>query len=197
MGPGPIDGRYEKWPVQDLAELQTFVQFVKDNDIRSYLEIGAKYGGSFWHIVGAMPKGSVAVAIDLPFGSTFKRPFSQPYLMKCAKELRHEGYDVHVIIGDSTHVHVINEAKRRGPYDLVLIDANHEESYVRQDWKNYGVLGKIVAFHDISYDMNKNFPGKIHPIQVPKVWDEIKKNYRHQEIRMCKTPDNGFGILWH
>lgn len=196
MAPQPPDGRYDKWPVQDLPELQAFAQFVKENNIQSYLEIGAKYGGSFWHIVNAMPVGSLAVALDLPFGSTFKRPYSEPYLKNCADELRAKGYNTHVIIGDSTNKPIIAAAQKWAPYDLILIDANHAEPYVRADWKHYGPMGRIVAFHDISYNMGKNHPGKIHPIEVPKVWDEIKKGYRHQEIRMCPTPDNGFGILW-
>jgi Methyltransferase domain len=196
--PPPLDPRYLKWPVQDTGELAVFVQFVRDQNIKSYLEIGAKYGGSFWHVVTAMPKGSLAVAVDLPYGSTFKRPMSEPYLRECIKELRTKGYAAHLILGDSTSEKVINDVRQRAPYDLCLIDANHTEAYVRADWANYGPMAKIVAFHDISYDMSRNHVGKIFPIEVPKVWNEIKVGYRHQEIKLCHTKsDNGFGILWH
>jgi hypothetical protein len=191
-----LDPRYAKWPVQDGAELQAFVRLVQEQKVRSYLEIGAKYGGSFWHIVRAMPRGSLAVAVDLPYGSTFKRPFSQPYLLECVKELRALSYLAHFIKGDSTNVAVIDAVRERGPYDLCLIDANHTEAFVRSDWINYGPMAKIVAFHDIAFDMSRNHVNKIFPIEVPKVWNEIKLGYRHQEIRLCKTRDNGFGILW-
>jgi hypothetical protein len=191
-----LDPRFVKWPVQDSTELQVFVRFVQEQKIRSYLEIGAKYGGSFWHVVSAMPKGSLAVAVDLPYGSTFKRPVSEPYLRECVSQLRAKGYLAHFIKGDSTNVTVIDAVQKRAPYDLCLIDANHTEAFVRSDWANYGPMAKIVAFHDISYDMKRNHKDKIFPIEVPKVWDEIKTEYRHQEIRLCKTKDNGFGILW-
>ena len=40
-------------------------------------------------------------------------------------------------------------------------------------------------------------PPKPWTIEVPKVWNEIKGGYRHQEIKLCKTKrDNGIGIIW-
>jgi hypothetical protein len=192
-----LDPRFVKWPVQDPGELAAFVKFVREQDVHSYLEVGAKYGGSFWHVVNAMPKGSLAVAVDLPYGSTFKRPVSEPYLKEVVAELRAKGYAAHLILGDSTDMHTIRTAREHGPYDLCLIDANHTERYVRSDWANYGPMAKIVAFHDIGWDMKKNQVKKIFPIEVPKVWNEIKVGYRHQEIMSCHTKsDNGFGILW-
>jgi hypothetical protein len=56
-------------------------------------------------------------------------------------------------------------------------------------------MAKIVAFHDISFDMSRN-EGKLMPIDVPKVWNEIKADFRHREIRASKKRENGFGILW-
>lgn len=191
-----INQDYAKRPVQDLAELELFVKFVSEQNIRSYLEIGSKYGGSFWRVVRAMPRGSLAVAVDLPFQSEFKRPISEPYLKQVVTDLRTGGYDAHLILGDSTSGQTVEAVRQHAPFDLCLIDANHAESFVREDWANYGPMAKVVAFHDISYDMKRNHPGKIFPIEVPKVWNEIKTGFRHQEIRLCKTKDNGFGILW-
>jgi cephalosporin hydroxylase len=190
-----LEPAYIKRAVQDAAELKAFAQFVQQQNVRSYLEIGAKYGGSFWHVMRAMPRGSLGVAVDLPFLSTFKRPVSEPYLKECIAQLKGKSYDVHLILGDSTSESVIEQARQHAPYDLCLIDANHEEAFVRADWANYGPMANIVAFHDVSWDMARN-PGKLFRIDVPKVWNEIKVGYRHQEIRLCKTKDNGFGILW-
>ena len=149
------------------------------------------YGGSLWHVVRAMPKGSVAVSVDLP-----KPKYrAEPYLLQCVEDLRAEGYDAHCILGDSANKDVIKAAKKRAPYDLCLIDGNHNESYVRADWANYGPMAKIVAFHDISCDPTR-FADRVNKMQVAKVWDEIKTRYRHQEIKLSPTPDNGFGVLW-
>jgi hypothetical protein len=38
-------------------------------------------------------------------------------------------------------------------------------------------------------------PSKKMPIEVKKVWDEIKGSYRFEEIRLCQR-DNGIGVLW-
>lgn len=190
-----MDPKFNKLPVQDLAELNAFVKLVKEQKVCSYLEIGSKYGGSFWHVVNAMPKGSVAVAVDLPFGSTFKRPVSEPYLLQCVTDLKAKGYDAYCFLGDSTDHQVVELVRQYAPFDLCLIDANHNEPYVRADWKNYGPMAKIVAFHDIAFDLTKNVPEKINKIDVPKVWAEIKDSYRYREIKLCRG-ENGIGVLW-
>src|SRR4051812_31166096 len=101
MSAPALDKAYMKLPVQDHRELEAFVQFVRDENIRSYLEIGSKYGGSLWRVARAMPTKSRIVAVDLPFLSTFKRPVSQPYLEQVVGELS-RSYDATLILGDST-----------------------------------------------------------------------------------------------
>lgn len=191
----PLDHAYVRRPVQDLNELNEFCKFVGEHRVRSYLEVGSKYGGSLWHVARAMPRGSRIVSVDLPHLSTFKRPVSQPYLEQVVKELS-SNYDTTLIIGDSTDPEVVRKVGALAPYDLCLIDANHAEEYVRSDWKNYGPMAKIVAFHDIAWDMSRN-PSKTFKIDVPKVWQEIIVGRRVREIRLCPTRDNGFGILFN
>ena len=152
----PLDPNFIKRPVQDLNELTEFCKFVREHKVRSYLEIGAKYGGSLWHVVRTMPRGSRAVAVDLPHLSAFKRPISQPYLEETVRDLNKAGYNVTLILGDSTDADVINMVRKHAQFDLCLIDANHEEPYVRADWNNYGPMAKMVAFHDIAWDMSRN-----------------------------------------
>ena len=63
------------------------------------------------------------------------------------------------------------------------------------DWQNYGPLARIVAFHDIGWRREANWPGK--RIAVPEVWNEIKAGYRFEEIKLCPTgKNNGIGVLW-
>jgi predicted O-methyltransferase YrrM len=190
-----LEEKFRRLPVQDRNELSEFCKFVREQNIRSYLEIGAKYGGSLWHVVANMPRGSRAVAVDLPHLSTFKRPVSQPYLEEVVRELSGP-YKMTLIIGDSTDEKVVEEVRKHAPFDLCLIDANHAEDYVRTDWKNYGPMARIVAFHDISWNMERN-PNKQFKIDVPKVWKEIIVGRRVREIRLCPTQDNGFGILFN
>ena len=177
---------------QDFTEFSQFLDLIKKHQIRSYLEIGSKHGGSFWRISSSLPRGARVVSVDLPHGDTsFKE--SEPHLRACVQELRKLGYDAHLFLTDSTDEKTVESVRNLGPFDLVLIDANHTEPYVRKDWANYGNLARIVAFHDISWQERPNY--KKMPIHVPKVWNEIKTQFKHVEIRNCPR-DNGIGILF-
>jgi|SRR5215471_14919070 len=179
--------------LQDHTEFVRFLELVRAERVQSYLEIGSKHGGSLWRIATSLPVGSRVVSVDLPHGDgSFKE--SQPHLEACIGELRRRGYSAAVFIGDSADPRVIECAREAGPFDLVFIDANHTEPYVWKDWRNYGPMARMVAFHDISH-VNRPHKANKLPIDVPKVWNEIKVDYRHIEIRNCPA-NNGIGVLW-
>lgn len=188
-----MNDKYKRVWLQDEMELVHFINLVKSENVKSYLEIGCKHGGSLWRIGTQLPNGSRIVAVDLPHGDTsFKE--SQPHLEACVRELKVMGYDAHLFLGDSTMDNIVEAVKQLAPFDLCLIDANHTEPYVRKDWANYGPLCRMVAFHDIGWIPR---PSKKMPIEVPKVWNEIKQQFRHTEIKFCHTKqDNGIGVLW-
>jgi predicted O-methyltransferase YrrM len=172
---------------QHLGELDEFVSLLASEGVKSYLEIGSKFGCSLWRVAKALPPGSKLVSVDLPSGDT------RPHLEECLAALTKLGYETHLIIGDSTNSATIKAASDRGPYDVVFIDANHTTPYVTKDWQSYGSMGKIIAFHDING--NPNPPNGRIPIQVKAFWDGLKGSYRHREIIKCKR-DNGIGVLW-
>lgn len=174
-------------PLQDADELFQFCQLVEREKVESYLEIGSKFGGSLYFVTGRMPIGSRAVAVDIEGRSE---------LRKTIADLKPE-YDTHLLVGNSIDPKIVDAARTLGPYDLCLIDANHTEPYVRQDWLNFGPMARIVAFHDIAWDTGGRDRRNRLSIDVPKVWNEIKGGYRHREIKLCATgQDNGLGILW-
>jgi cephalosporin hydroxylase len=189
-------GHYTNKPQQHLGELAAFLDVVERLAPRSYCEIGCKFGGLTWAVSRKMPKGSTIVGVDLPHGQ-WGRSDSEASLRDCFGHLFAEGYNSELIIGDSTNENVIDRVRAKSPYDLLFIDANHTEKYVRLDWQNYKHLGKTICFHDISAGPRK--PGRL-PIEVPKVWEEIKRDYADlatfEEIRLDPTRnDNGIGIL--
>jgi cephalosporin hydroxylase len=180
--------------LQHPAELALFVELVRAEGVRSYLEIGCKFGGTFSAVTRAMPLGSRAVAVDLPAGSK-DWPASRVSLTACVKELK-KGWDAHLIWGDSTSPDVIRHVASFGPFDLVLIDGGHTLHYVTSDWTFYGHLSRIVAFHDIAWRRPADWGGS-YQIDVPVLWESIRPHYRHQEIKLDPTgQDNGFGIVW-
>lgn len=185
----------ERRMLQDPTEFGRFMELIRKEGVQSYLEIGSKHGGSFWRISTSLPINSRVVSVDLPHGDqSFK--VTAPNLRECVEELKKRRYDAHLFLTDSTEPKTVEAVKQLGPYDLVFIDANHTEPYVRQDWSNYGPLGRIVAFHDIAWKFlpHKDDIKKL-PIHVPMVWKELKAKYEHMEISHCKAA-NGIGILW-
>lgn len=182
---------YEREVLQHEAELAAFVDLVRDMGASSYLEVGAKFGGSLWRVAQALRPQSTIVAIDLPKG-TIAWDRSRPSLVSCIERLNGMGHEAMTIWGDSTDVKVVEQAARLGPFDVVFIDANHTLPYLEKDWANYGPMGKMVAFHDIGFFRDR--PWTV-PIDAPQFWDSIKGGYTNVEIRKDRQ-DNGIGVLW-
>lgn len=191
----------ETYVLQDKAELSEFIALLQKEGIGSYLEIGSKFGGSFWPISNSLPNGSRVVSVDLPHGDTsFKE--NEGHLRECVGALRKRGYDAYLIIGDSTAGDVIEKVYALGPFDAVFIDANHTVKYVEADFANYGKIAKkLMAFHDIGDIRPGGRPASKKPIEVPQVWNRIKQDRKYAEI-IKGIPDhagsrsNGIGVLW-
>lgn len=121
---------------------------------KHYLEIGARRGGSFWMLTQAMPKGSLAVAIDLP-GARWGDGESDAYLLDNAAALEARGYAAYTMLVDSHHVStaLALEAMAVLPaFDLILVDGDHTREGVELDfemYRRYVAPGGMMAFHDI------------------------------------------------
>jgi len=177
---------------QQPAELARLLEIIVSEGVTSYLEIGARHGDTFYDVVRAMPKGSKAVAVDLP-GGKWGHGSSREAMTDCANELVNLGYKITVIFGDSTKPDIIEHIEGHGPYGAVFIDGDHRYEGVKQDWINYG-KAPIVAFHDI--DGEGVYSGSL-PVEVPTLWAEIKGDYRHESIIDCADGRRmGIGVIW-
>jgi predicted O-methyltransferase YrrM len=170
------------------GEFIPFCQLMKNENVRSYLEIGSFSGGSIEIAAQYLPVGSRIVSIDKPWKQT-----KQERLASILNDLKQRGYDTHLIIGDSTESRSIFKARKFGPYDAVFIDGNHTFPYVKSDWENYGSLGRIVGFHDIAQDKP--------PHGASAFWNQLKSKYRHAEFISEATRARtdgafGIGVLW-
>lgn len=180
---------------QDPAEIEAFCAILAKEGVRSYLEIGSKFGGSLWRAANALPKGSLIVSVDLP-GGTKRWKESQQSLIECHNALRRLGYQTHALWGDSGDREIICKVQEFAPFDAMLIDADHRLPGVTRDWLNYGPMGRIVAFHDLAWRRAPEWVGT--RIDVPEFWASIKVGFaRTEEIILCPTgKNNGIGVLW-
>ena len=182
--------------LQYPGELERLIEIFRDNEVKSYLEIGCKFGGSLWCVGRSLPAGSCIVGVDLMAWEE-----QAMRLRTAASKLT--GYKVTLVKGDSTNANVVRDIARLGPFDACLIDGNHSLPYVSKDWENYGPMCRLVAFHDINYhrtveelkalkaEQNK----AVFAIDVPTFWNELKASHRHEEIKLDRR-DNGIGVLW-
>lgn len=186
---------YETNIAQDEQEIAAYCEILKQSESSLYLEIGSKFGGSLWRAARSLPVGSRIVSVDLPNG-TKAWAESSASLKACVAELNRLGYDAHIIWGNSQARDVVRKVETFGPFDAIMIDADHRLPGVTTDWINYEPMSRnIVAFHDIGWKRAPGFDKT--PIDVPQFWDSIKSNYRHQEIKLCPTgKNNGIGVLW-
>lgn len=171
--------------MQDHVEFDWFLNLMSRENIKSYLEIGSKYGGSLWHMSRVMSVGTKLVSVDLG------HPECTYDLQECAVELRKKHHDVHLITGDSRDETVIAQAQILGPYDLVFIDGGHKHKCVDSDWERYGPMGRIVAFHDIGRPVPLQ-PNKGWRVDVPEVWESLRDHYPSAQIKR----KIGLGVIW-
>ena len=137
--------------LQDEREITALVDLIGREGALSYLEIGAKFGGSLRRVAEAMPAGSRIVAVDMPKG-TKAWPESSNSLQTVINDLVAKGYDARVIWADSQSLETVERVRRLGPFDAMLIDADHRLPGVTKDWQNYGPMASgLVAFHDIAW----------------------------------------------
>ncbi len=172
--------------LQSEVEIAAFAALLAREGVRSYLEIGSKWGGSLWRVARALPKGSRIISVDINVNGES--------LVSTINRLKDEGYDARLIEGDSMLPATIFQAGLLAPYGAVFIDADHRPPGVWSDWNNYGPMAKIVAFHDIGWRRDSGNP-KAKSIAVPEIWNEIKHGYRFEELTMGGK-NNGIGVLW-
>lgn len=187
---------YETEVSQVPSELAGLIDILRRENVRSFLEVGSRYGGSLWRIAQALPTGSRLVSCDSGKGMGGKKEGQTESLRDCVTDLRQLGYWTRLVVGDSQLPDVIAQVERFGPYDAVFIDADHELVGVTRDWKNYGAMARIVAFHDVGWQMPEGYSNS-KVVRVPELWADLKSKYRHEEfIDRSGGWNMGIGVLW-
>lgn len=128
-------------------------------DVASYLELGVAHGGTFAVTVELLRRFGLrrAVAADLDPSRLWLYAAGRPEVTLASVD---------------SHTPDFGELLREhGPFDLVLIDADHSEPAVRADFEAVRPHARMLAFHDIA---ELNFP------DVAKVWSEFREQYEDE-----------------
>lgn len=178
------------------SELAGLIGILQRENVTRFLEIGSRYGGSLWRIANALPKGSRIVSVDNGKGMGGHKAGAPESLKQCIADLKKAGYDAHLIFADSHHFETVEKVRRLGPFDAIHIDGDHEYRGAIQDWKNYGPMSRIVAFHDVGWQKPENYQNS-KVVEVPQLWNELKAKHRHEEfIDRTNGGNYGIGVLW-
>lgn len=183
----------QNW-AQREDELHAFIQLLNKEKTTSYLEIGSRYGDTFFHIMKNLPVGSIGVAVDMVDGY-WGRSDSRPYLEEAVAELNSMGYQTSCVFGDSSTPSTIRQVLgKKTQYDCILVDGDHRFEGLTLDWINYAPLARMVAFHDIDgWDQFERRSGA--PVEVPQVWSILKRHRKYKEIVGAER-GMGIGVLW-
>jgi hypothetical protein len=130
-------------------------------EVRSYLELGIRHGGSFVATVEILERFSpleFAVGVDIiPCPSMADYRKLNPRIEFVCINTQREDFGALI--------------ERIKPIDLIFIDSHHEESQCRREFDSVRDSANMIAFHDIS---NVNCPG------VARVWNEVKAAGAHE-----------------
>lgn len=176
---------------QQEDELRELIELFAEKNVHSYLEVGARYGDSMWEIACSLPQGSRIVVVDMPSGPWGKGD-SLPLLKRAVKDLKHRGYDVHMILGSSHDEQVIEQVRALGPYDACLLDADHTMEAITADWEAYSPMCRLVSMHDIDTEHHRpTRSGQF--IDVWRIWRELVARMPNR-TRAIIGQEGGMGI---
>lgn len=185
----PGEERFINCPVrvaQHKSEAIAAYQEIARVEPSVFLEVGSCLGGTAWTYGGACRKGATIILVDLCGRSTRNQLFATVAAIKT------EGYDVHLVRGDSrapATVAAVEKILGERRVDVLHIDADHSYEAVKEDYDHYARLVRengLILLHDINTHRES--------VGVPKFWAEIRPGKRNLEI--IHGREKGIGILY-
>jgi len=182
---------------QRADELRDFLDLIQAEGVRRYLEVGVQRGLTFLSVGLTLAPGAQMVGVDLPGAAWGVKDGTGPAQIEAAcARLRARGQSVEMIWGDSRAPEVVAAAAARAPYDLAFIDADHSLEGVTADAEAYGLMARMVAFHDIDTPAKRGITAeRLARYGVHTLWARLRREFRHREIIGAQR-GMGIGVLW-
>lgn len=129
-------------------------------NVRSYLEIGIRHGGSFVATTEYLERFhplDFAIGVDI---------------IPCPSMAAYEAENPKAAFWciNTRSPEFVSRLDRLGPIDLVFIDSHHEEAQCRSELELLAERASMIAFHDVA---NIGCPG------VQRVWQELTRSTRY------------------
>ncbi len=155
-----VDRAYAIGMAQVREEITALASLLRTHTNKSFIEIGTKFGGTFFLFHSCMaPKGQ-SISIDLPGGIHGGWVLNDhPYLgqVNTARDkfLLNLGDNVRLISGNSHSLSTTGYLDEilHDHVDFLFIDGDHTYDGVKQDYEMYSQYvkpGGMIAFHDIN-----------------------------------------------
>ena len=166
-----IDEGYQVGMIQNRYEIENAVQFVKNLNIKNFMEIGTNQGGTFycWSKIAG---DGLKISVDWAHGTWGTANFDIEHRNNILKGL---GTNVHIINGDSHSEEIYQQVKRvigNDKLDFLFIDGDHSHMGVKLDYHMYKEFvkeGGWIGFHDIKETENHHSQG----CYVDAFWREL------------------------
>jgi predicted O-methyltransferase YrrM len=181
--------------VQKRGEFSRLLWLVQDLRPAVVLEIGTHAGGTLYCWCRLADANATIVSIDLP-GGRFGAGYTEERAQEMMSLFPSDGQQLHLLRADShdpTTVEQLQSILDGRQLDLLFIDGDHTYEGVRRDFEMYSPLaaaGGAIVFHDILD--HPRFPA----CEVRRLWNEVKDDYRHEEITAPPETWGGIGVLW-
>ncbi len=166
-----VDGAFAFGTIQNYKEIYQAVDFIVNQNISSFLEIGTNQGGTFYAWTCAANPG-VRISVDLPHGEFGTNNFDEKKRNSILSGYPGECYFISGSSQDKSNLMKVEEYLAGRTLDFLFIDGDHTEEGVTKDFLMYKHLVKKdgwIGFHDIK---DSQFHHS-HNCFVDKLWKKL------------------------